>query len=148
MLRATIAGSMGTLAEAVWSRWDLKLHGGQPRVFAPRLMVQRLASAVTGHELNDGVAEAVAGAMRAGYGPAWAVAWTLGPGHCRRRHPFGDAILLALLIWAFELTVLPATGATPPLRRWPAGDVAWDLAQCLVFAGVTTSVLAVFDRAR
>jgi hypothetical protein len=109
-------------------------------------MVQRLASRITGNELDDGMAEAVAGVMRAGYGPGWAVAWAVRPG-LLRRHRLGDAILLALLIWTFELTVLPTIGATPPLRRWPPRDVAWDLAQCLVFAGVTTSVLAVVEAA-
>ena len=137
---------MGTLAEVAWVRWDMKLHGGQQRVFTPRLMVQRLANATTGHELRDSVAVAVGGAMRVGYGPTWAVAWALGPGRGRRR-PVGDTMLLATVIWAFELNVLPAIGATPPLRRWPASDVAWDLAQCLVFAGVTTGALAFFDRA-
>ena len=109
-------------------------------------MVQRLAR-VNGRELNEDAARAVAGVMRALYGPGWAILWSLARGNTRP-HPIWDTAALGTLIWAFEIGVLPTVGATPPLRRWPAGDAMWDLVQCLVFATVTTGALAALRRVR
>lgn len=64
-------------------------------------------------------------------------AWGLTRGN-HRLSPIAETVLLATLMWVFEMSVLPTVGATPPLKCWPAKDIVADLIQCLVFSGVTT----------
>ncbi len=112
-------------------------------VFLPRAMVRRLAGEL-GYVVDDRVARLIGNVMRAGYGPAWGIGWAL----LRRRRtprPLQDACLLAAIMWIFELVMLPSVRATPPVRRWPSGDVAWDLANCVIFAAADVCVTALMD---
>jgi hypothetical protein len=66
----------------------------------------------------------------------------------RRRLPFsglGRTALVAGAIWAFELGVLPASGATPPLRKWPKAEIALLLLHTFVFA---SALRALSERGR
>lgn len=114
-------------------------------MFTPELMVQRLARSIRGSELDGRAATTLSVVMRAVYGPGWAIAWGLVRGN-HRLPPIAETVLLATLMSVFEMSVLPAVGATPPLRSWPARDMVADVIQCLVFSGVVTTCARVSVR--
>ena len=107
--------------------------------------MQRLAMSITGREFNGGAAATLSVVMRCVYGPAWAVAWGLIRGN--HRVPFmAQPVLLAVLMWGFEMSVLPAVGAMAALRALPTRDIVGDLIQCLIFSVVTTTALVILPR--
>jgi hypothetical protein len=109
-------------------------------VFDTSLMARRLVRAATGRSLEPQEARRVGSIMRAVYGPTWAM--LLGAATARRRPDLlRTTLLLAAAIWLIELATLPRVRATPPLRLWPATDVALDLSNTLVYATVATLVL-------
>lgn len=134
------AGALATVAEAAWTRAQVRMLGGRKPVFTPDVMVSRMVVTATGHSLGPRVAGVLGIGMRTGYGPSLAVLWTLLL-NGRRPRSVRDTCLLGGLIWAFEIAALPAVRATPPLRRWPIPDVALDLSNGLVFASVTNAML-------
>ncbi len=123
-----IAGAVATATEAAWTRAQVTLLGGRQPVFTPDLMVQHMVLAATGRPLNRRVARALGVLMRSGYGPSWAAAWVLARGG-RQPRLVRDLCVLGGIIWVVEITTLPIVRATPPLRRWPATDIALDLEQ-------------------
>lgn len=133
---AVVAGVLATIVESASLR--LMVRGGQKPVFLPERMVQRLAGSV-GYPVCDKSARHVGYLLRAGYGPAWGIAWTVLRRE-RASHHLPDTIVFGSVIWAFEVSVLPCVRATPPLRKWPRADVVSDLANCLVFAATFTLV--------
>jgi hypothetical protein len=141
--RAAVAASMATVAEnALVTLIMHRRHGREP-VFLPRAMVRRMAGEL-GYVVDDRAARLIGNVMRAGYGPAWGIGWALLRGR-RAPRPVHDACLLAAVMWMFELVMLPAVRATPPVRLWPRGDVAWDLANCAIFAATDMCVTALMD---
>ncbi len=81
-------------------------------------------------------------ALRCAYGPAWAGSWAL----LNRRSPtVRSAALLAVIIWTFELVILPRSGATPQLHEWPSMEIPLDLTNALVYAAVAGATLAFLD---
>ena len=141
--RAAVAASLATVAETAEVQLVMQRHHGHEPVFLPRSMVLRLAGQL-GYAVDDRVARRIGNVMRAAYGPAWGIGWAL---LRRRRTPrrLHDACLLAVVMWVFELVMLPTVGATPPVGRWPRGDVGWDLANCVIFAATDTCVTALMD---
>ncbi|MHB8718380.1 MAG: hypothetical protein ACYDAC_05765 [Candidatus Dormibacteria bacterium] len=140
-----VAGAVATVAESRWSRAQVKMLGGRRPVFTPALMVHRMVLAATGHSLDGRVASVLGVLMRSGYGPSWAAAWVLARGG-RQPRLLRDSCILGGLIWVFEITTLPTLRATPPLRRWPATDIALDLSNGLVFAVVVNAVRSIQHR--
>lgn len=145
MRRAAVAGALGTVAQSALMQVGMKMGGGQRPIFLPNAMVQRMARRI-GYTVDDGTARLIGNLMRAGYGPAWGVAWErLRTG--RSSHPVRDACLLGSVIWVFELAVLPRVGATPQVVDWPRRDIVWDLGNALAFAAVYTCAVALMDSA-
>jgi hypothetical protein len=142
-----IAGAVATATEAVWTRAQVTMLGGRRPVFTPDLMVHRMVLAATGRSLDRRVSCALGVLMRSGYGPSWAAAWVLARGG-RQPRVVRDSCVLGGIIWVFEITTLPTMRATPPLRRWPATDIALDLSNGLVFAVVANAVLAIQHRSQ
>lgn len=138
--RGAVAGVVATVCEAAWSSVEPSLLGGRRPIFDTTLMARRLVAAVTGRRLDDREARRLGALMRLAYGPAWGV--LLGA-LCSRRRPtmVGATVGLGLTIWLVEMTVLPRTRATPPLRRWPRTDVALDLSNTLIYAAVAALVV-------
>ena len=143
--RGLFAGAVGVLAEAGWSHLEARRNRGRSPVYALPVMVHRMARTLSGRELDAHLATVVAGVARAGYGSGWGIVWAFATSN--RRHRLGrDTMVLAGLVWVFELTVLPLVGATPHLPHWSLRDILGDLLQCMIFAAVTTGVLVVLDR--
>lgn len=142
-----IAGALATATEAAWTRAQVTLLGGRQPVFTPDLMVHRMVLAATGHSLDRRIERVLGVLLRSGYGPSWAAAWVLARGG-RKPRLVRDSCVLGGIIWVVEITTLPIMRATPPLRRWPATDIALDLSNGLVFALVANAVLAMQSRSR
>ncbi|MDQ6944688.1 MAG: hypothetical protein M3256_00115 [Actinomycetota bacterium] len=63
------------------------------------------------------------------------------------RLPFPLAGLgLGAAVWIFEILALPATGATPPLRRWGRAQIAGDALQTMLFGTAAAATLAVLGQ--
>jgi hypothetical protein len=81
--------------------------------------------------------------LKARWGPALQAGYALALATALRRavplrFPW-NGLAGGALVWGAELIALPATGATPPLRRWPRGQVGTLLLHALAF---TLSVAA------
>ena len=127
------AGIAGTLAVAAMGPLERAVLHRQP-VFAPSRLAKRLSTRAgfsLRHERFAGVA------MRATYGPAWALVWSkLSP----FRSPVRSALALAASIFVFEELAMPAVGATPPRASWTRAEHLFVLAQALTYAAVAVSV--------
>lgn len=135
-----VAGIAATACEAAWSSLEPALLGGRRPVFDTTLMAGRFVAANTGRTLDDRQARRLGTLMRLAYGPSWGV--LLGITTARRRPGLVSATAtLGLAIWLVEMTMLPRTRATPPLRLWPGTDVALDLSNTLIYAAVATLVV-------
>ena len=142
-----IAGALATATEATCTRAQVTMLGGRRPVFTPTLMVHRMVLAATGQSLDRRVERVLGVLMRSCYGPSWAAAWVLVRGG-REPRLVRDSCVLGGIIWVFEITTLPTMRATPPLRRWPATDIALDLSNGLIFAVVANAVLAMQHRSQ
>lgn len=101
---------------AALDRTERAVLGRRP-VYDPALLGERLfGSARAGS------------AMRLVYAPAVAAA---------KRKLKLPAIVFGPLLALFELVAMPLTGATPPLRKWRAGEIALLFAHATAFAAAT-----------
>lgn len=107
-------GVAGTLAVAALGPLEKKLLHGLPR-FAPAELARGLSKTWTGKGLAAGKARELGTALRALYGPSWAL--TLGP-KLKALHPALRIGAMAALIFAFEELALPALGASAPRKTW------------------------------
>jgi hypothetical protein len=127
---ALVAGACGVAALVVAERLERLVAGREP-VYADGRVAARLAH-------RGGFAVGTRGALRLGsalrwaYGPALAFARAWLPGG--RTPGLGRALSFGAMIYLGELLALPATGATPPVRRWPRRQVAMLGAHTLTFA--------------
>jgi hypothetical protein len=125
-LRSGIAGTLAVAALGPVERAVLR----RPPVFAPSRIAKRLSTRA-GFALKH---EHVAGfAMRATYGPTWAILWSR---HSRFKSPLRSALALAASILVFEELAMPAVGATPPLSSWTTAEHLFVVAQALTYAAV------------
>ena len=138
---ALAASTLGTLTVSALGPLEEKLLGRTP-LFAPaRLAGRLLQKASGGHRSSVAVKIAAGHLMRWLYGPALGLAWSL----ARRALPRSRTLRVGALtagVAALELTALPATEATPPLRRWKKVEIALLLAQIAAFAAVTELAMA------
>ncbi|MFN2568658.1 MAG: hypothetical protein ABR564_03535 [Candidatus Dormibacteria bacterium] len=141
LFHGILAGAAGTTAEAAWSRVEHHLLGGRPPVFDTTVMASALLSRVIKRPPPRSVARACGTAMRCGYGPLWATVGSLLMKDDARGPSKRSLTLGALSIWSFELIVLPRTGATPALRRWPPPHIALGLTNAVVYSGVAGATL-------
>jgi hypothetical protein len=128
--RALVAGVCGVAALAVGERVEHLLAGREP-VYAAGRVATRLARR-GGLAVSSRGARRLGSALRWAYGPALALARRWVPGG--RRPGLGRALSFGAMIYLGELLALPATGATPPVRRWPRGQAAMLGAHTLAFA--------------
>jgi hypothetical protein len=135
-LGALASGLAGTLALSLVERLERRTLGRLPLYAATRI-ASRLAHRWSG-PMGPAATSALGGLMRWSYGPALALIrnWLV------RSPRAGDvpALSFGAGIYAFELIVLPATGATPPLRRWPPLEVLLLAAHTLTYALATVFV--------
>lgn len=141
-----VAGTAATTAEATWSRVEPHLLGGRPPVFDTTVMASALLSRVIGRPPRQSIARVCGTAMRCGYGPLWATAASLLTKAHWRGPRVRSVAVGAVIIWSFELIVLPRSGATPALRRWPAPDIALDLINAVVYSAAAAAALGLLAR--
>lgn len=135
-MRGLRAGIAGTLAVAALGPIERAVLGRQP-IFAPARMAKRL-SARAGIRLTHGHAAGLA--MRATYGPSWAILWSRAASF---KTLLRSALALAASIFAFEELTLPATGATPPRASWSPAEHLFVAIQALTYAVVAVRIAAV-----
>jgi hypothetical protein len=133
---ALAAGVVATALEATLTTAEARVFGSAP--YEPAAMAARLARRL-GVRLPPERARIAGAAMRASYGPAWG----LPAGLLARRLPWpAAAALLASALFSFELTALPVTGATPPVREWRRRFVVLDALNVLAYAALATGAAA------
>ena len=127
------AGIAATLAVAALGPVERAVLRRQP-VFAPSRIARRLSTRA-GFPLEH--AQIAGLAMRATYGPVWAILWSrLSP----FRNPLRSALALAASIFVFEELAMPAAGATPPRASWTTAEHLFVLTQAVTYAAVAVSV--------
>jgi hypothetical protein len=126
--RASTSALVGILGLSLFERLERRVLGREPLYTSTRI-TRRLARRL-GVSLDEEQARVLGRLLRFVYGPA------LGLVRARldRRPGLGRALRLGAAIWLFELLALPATGATPPLRRWPRGEKLLLAAHTTAFA--------------
>lgn len=87
--------------------------------------------------------------MRWSYGPPWGVALAavMGAGARPRTWPLWG-LALGASVFTFEIVLLPAIGATPPLSRWPPGQLEAELLNTMAFGTTAAVVLQTAPRGR
>jgi len=114
------AGAAGTLAVELSERLERAVLGDEP-VYAAKRVARRLFGPRVPGRL-----------LRWTYGPLLGLA--AGRALEGRSWPFAaEAAGVGCCVFAFELAAMPAAGATPPVRRWPAGHVAALFVHTLAF---------------
>ena len=128
-IRPLLAGIAGTAVVAGFESWDARLLG-RPPVFTPKKIASRLAGRSRAKRLGS--------LMRWSYGPGWGLV-------ASRLARFQSRLLNGAVIGGsllgFELVALPASNATPPLRKWGAIPLALLAAQTLAYGLVCAAVL-------
>lgn len=129
---AALAGVAGTGVEALATFLQRRTVGASP--LEPAALAERLLSEVGVH-LSEGQARAAGTAMRWTYGPSWGVPAAVA---ARRLAWPLSGLLVGAALFGFELLMLPASGAAPPVRRWGGRFVALDAANSLLYGLVAT----------
>jgi hypothetical protein len=122
---------VGTLALSLMERLERRILGRAP-LYSSTHIAARLARRL-GLSVDPAGARALGGLLRWSYGPALAIARD----RLTARSSVGvvaQALCFGAGIYAFELVALPATGATPPIRAWPAKEVLLLAAHTMTFA--------------
>jgi hypothetical protein len=127
---ALVAGACGVAALALGERFERRLAGREP-VYAAGRVAARFAHR-GGFAIGSRGARRLGSALRWAYGPALAFGRGWLPGG--RTPGLGRALSFGAMIYLGELLALPATGATPPVRRWPRRQAAMLGAHTLAFA--------------
>jgi hypothetical protein len=130
LARTLVAGTCGVIALALAEHLERRVAGREP-VYAAGRVAGRLARR-RGLSLSSRRARRLGSVLRWGYGPALAFARGWLPGG--RRPGLGRALSFGAMIYLGELLALPATGATPPVRRWPPRQATLLGAHTLMFA--------------
>lgn len=134
-----IAGLAGTAAEAGTARLGRRLIGTDALVYDPARLAARLTRHLVGHTLTDRQAAVMGIAMRWSYGPSWGIVAAAVSRSPRRGHVIRRGLALGGVITAFELVMLPAVRATPPLAEWGRGEIVWDAVDASAY-GVTVAI--------
>jgi hypothetical protein len=118
VLGGAVAGAAGTVVLTLVESIEIRALGAAP-VYTSTRVAARLAARI-GVTLNDDDSRRAGRLLRWTYGPALGMvrSWLAG-----RSAALASWISFAVAIYAFELVVLPAVGATPPLRRWPRAQI-------------------------
>jgi hypothetical protein len=137
-LDALFAGALGTLALNGFERLEW-LVLGRVSIYAPRSIARHLAAMWLATPISPRVARRLGTVLRCIYGPSLGL--LIDRMESRRRwSTLGTGLVTGLGIYAFELIAMPHVRATPPLRRWSAGETLLLLAHTTVF-GIATSAL-------
>jgi len=102
---------------------------GAPPVYASEQIAGRFARRL-GWRAGPRARRRLGRLLRVGYGAALGVLRAA----VAPRGRLAGALGFAAAIYGFELIVLPASGATPPLATWRRGQPAWLAAHTLAFA--------------
>jgi hypothetical protein len=103
-------------------------------------MAGRLARRLLGRRLSRRQRQLAGMLMRWPYGVAWGTATAaLAPDGVP---PPVVGLAAGVAIWAFELVALPASGATPPVRAWRAGEIGVNLLNATAFGLAAAEVLS------
>jgi hypothetical protein len=148
LLRGLVAGAVGTAVESALTAAEAARRG-RPAVYDPSLLAGRLMGRRLDVQLGAGQQRLVGGIMRWAYGPGWGVLLELVAGRQLRRWTWplwGLALGGALL--AFEVTALPAIGATPQLSRWERAELGLDALNAALFGLVVAAVLRALPKGR
>jgi hypothetical protein len=136
VIRGLATGAVGTVALSLGERLETQLLGEEP-VYTARRIMARLA-ARRGVRLSDRSSSTLGRVVRWAYGPALGVVRAALERSRGPRQRDSGTFGFAGALFAFELIVLPATGATPPLRAWKPAQVASLAVHTLIFsAGLT-----------
>jgi hypothetical protein len=128
--RVADSSTAGLLALASFEHIE-RLVLRRPPVYSPVAIAGRVARR-TGISLTPRSKRGLAAFLRWPYAYGLVTARELlAP---RRRRSLGRALALAAAIYSAELAALPATGATPPLRRWPRRERALLFAHVMAFS--------------
>lgn len=141
-IRGSQVGLFAALVLTCADRLEQKLLG-RPQIYAPRAIARRLYGVRMRSVLKPARQASVHGlVLRAGYSAGLGALY----GTLRERFPrapMAAGIAFGTEIWAFELLVMPRTGAVPRLCKWPRAEIALLLAHALVF-GITVALA--YDR--
>lgn len=130
IVRGALAGIAGAVALAVSDALERALLGREP-VYVPARVAARLSARVPGAPRRGlALRFPYAALLGAGYGATRGLL----PGSSARA-----GARLGVAVWALELLLLPATGATPPVRAWPRGEPGLLFLHTLVFGLVTAA---------
>lgn len=115
---------------------------GKDAVYAPPNLVRRLARRHLGIRLPRRSARRVGQAMRWSYGPGWGVALGVAMGEGRRGRSWPLwGLGLGLAVLAFEMILLPATGATPRVSSWRRDELRLEVLNTMAFGIAAAGIL-------
>jgi hypothetical protein len=136
-MRALIAAAAGLAGLALSEPLERAVLGRRP-AYHPTVMLRRMGWAAP---------LSVAWLLRAGYGLSLGAAAAM----ARRRLPRSTllaGVAVGAGVFAGERWALPALGATPPLRDWPARERALLLLHTLAFGSCAVAALDGFATTR
>lgn len=142
-LRGAGSGLAGTGVEALLTEAENRLRGRRA-VYDPSNLARRLARRYFGVRLSGDTARRLGHVMRWSYGPSWGLllAAVAGTRERDRLWPLWGLGLGATVL-GFELLLLPATGATPPVSSWRGDELKLELLNTTAFGLAAAAVLRV-----
>lgn len=132
-VRGVGSGVVGTGVEALLTGVESRLRRRQA-VYDPSNLARRLARRYLGIRLSRDSARRAGDLMRWSYGPSWGVplAAVMGTRERARAWPLWGLGLGAAVL-GFELVMLPAVGATPPVSSWRRDELKLEVLNTMAF---------------
>lgn len=135
------AGMVGTGVEALLSGAQTRVRGRRA-VYDPAQLARRLARRYLGVRLRPGAARRAGEVMRWSYGPSWGVLLAAAMGTRRRSRSWPLwGVGLGAAVLAFEVVMLPAVGATPPLSSWRGDELKLEVLNTIAFGTAAAAFL-------
>lgn len=140
-VRGVGSGLVATGVEALLTGVEGRLRGRRA-VYDPSNLARRLARRYLGIRLSRDSARRAGQVMRWSYGPTWGVllAVVMGAREPARAWPVWGLGLGAAVL-GFELIMLPATGATPPVSSWRARELELEVLNTMAFGTAAAAFL-------
>lgn len=140
-VRGVGSGLVATCVEALLTETESRLRGRRA-VYDPSNLARRLAKRHLGIRLSRASARRAGEVMRWSYGPTWGIVLAAATGSRRRTRAWPLwGLGLGAAVLGFELVMLPATGATPPVSSWRGDELKLELLNTMAFGVAAAAFL-------
>lgn len=147
-VRGVGAGVVATGVEALLTGTESRLRGRRA-VYDPSNLARRLASRYLRIRLSHRSARRAGHLMRWSYGPSWGALLAAGMGTRKASWVWPLwGLGLGAAVLGFEVIMLPATGATPPVSSWSRDELKLEVLNTTAFGLAAAAFMQTVSPAR